>query len=84
MGQYQAGDGKTYGIAKNVRKVINYFAKGSANTYSGFYGSQITCTGGTLQVDGVDVDQMVMYVTEELLYRDEKFISREDNDGIIA
>ena len=87
MGQYQAGDGKTYktySIAKNVRKVINYFAKGSANAYSGFYGSQSTCTGGTLQVDGIDVDQMVMYVTEELLYRDEKFISREDDDGIIA
>ena len=27
---------------------------------------------------------MVMYVTEELLYRNEKFISREDDDGIIA
>ena len=25
-----------------------------------------------------------MYVTEELFYRDEKFISREDDDGIIA
>ena len=25
-----------------------------------------------------------MYVTEKLLYRDEKFISREDDDGIIA
>ena len=84
MGQYRAGDGKTYSIAKNVRKKINYFAKGSANAYSGFYGSQITCTGRTLQVDGVDVDQMVMYVTEELLFSDEKFISREDDDGIIA
>ena len=84
MGQYQAGDGKTYSIPKNVRKEINYFAKGSANTYSGFYGSQITCTGGTLQVDGVDVDQMGMYVNDELLFHDEKFISREDDDGIIA
>ena len=27
---------------------------------------------------------MVMYVTEELLYQDEKFISREDDDCIIA
>ena len=27
---------------------------------------------------------MVMYVTEELLYRDEKFISRKDDDRIIA
>ena len=84
MGQYHAGDGKTYSIAKNVWKEIIYFAKGSANAYSGFYGSQITCTGGTLQVDGIDVDQMVMYVTEEFLSRDEKYISREDDDGIIA
>ena len=27
---------------------------------------------------------MVMYMTEELLYRDEKFIFREDDDEIIA
>ena len=48
MDQYRAGDGKTYSIAKNVCKEINYFVKGSANTYSGFYGNQITCTDGTL------------------------------------
>ena len=67
MGQYRAGDGKTHSIAKNVRKEINYFAKGPANAYSGLYGSQITCAGGTLHIDGVEVDQMVMYVTKELL-----------------
>ena len=33
---------------------------------------------------GLEIDNMVMYVTEEPLYRDEKFISREDDDGIIA
>ena len=27
---------------------------------------------------------MVMYVTEEILYRHEKFISRDDEDGVIA
>ena len=84
MGQYRAGDGKTYSIAKNVRKEINYFARGSANAYSGFCGSQITCTGGKLRVDGIEVDNMAMYVTEELLYHDQKLISREDDDGIIA
>ena len=84
MGQYKAGDGKTHSIAKNVRKEINYFAKGSANAYTGIYGSQITCTGGALHVDGVEVYNMVMYITEEILYRDEKLISREDDDGIIA
>ena len=55
MGQYRAGDGKAHEIAKNVRKEINYFAKGSANAYTGFYGNQITCTGGTLHIDGVEV-----------------------------
>ena len=84
MGQYSAGDGKTCCIAKDVRKEINYFAKGTANAYSGFYGSQNTCTGGTLLVYDVKVDHVVMYITEELYYRDQKFISREDDDGIIA
>ena len=37
-----------------------------------------------LLVDGLEIHNMVMYVTEELLYRDEKFISREEDDGIIA
>ena len=62
MGQYKAGDGKTHSIAKNVRKEINYFAKGSANAYTGIYGSQITCTGGALHVDGVEVYNVVMYI----------------------
>ena len=84
MGQYRAGDGKTYSIKRNVRMEINYFAGGSANADSGFHGNQITCTGGKLLVDGLEIDNMVMYVTEELLYHDEKFISREDDDGIIA
>ena len=35
-------------------------------------------------MDGLQIDNMVMYVTEELLYRDEKFIFREDDDGTIA
>ena len=56
MGQFRAGDGKTYSIAKNVRKEINYFARGSANAYTGFYGSQISCIGGKLLVDGLEVD----------------------------
>ena len=77
MGQYCAGDGKTYSIARNVQKEINYFARGSANAYSGFHGSQITCTGGKLTVNGLEIDNMVMYVTEELLYPEEKFISME-------
>ena len=85
MGQFRAGDGKTYSISKNTRReIISYFARGNANAYDGWDGSQITCNGGKLMVDGLEIDNMVMYVTEELLYRDEKFISREDDDGIIA
>ena len=84
MDQYHARDGKTYSIAEIVQKEIYYFARGSAIAYSGFYGNQITCTGGKLRVHGVEVDNMVIYVTGELLYRDKKFISREDDDGIIA
>ena len=66
MGHYRAGDGKTYSIARNVQKEIYYFARGSANAYSGFHSSQITCTGGKLLVDGLEIDNMVMYATEEL------------------
>ena len=71
MSQYVAGDGKTYSISMNVRKGINYFAKWSATAYVGFYGSQITCTGGKLKVDGSDIHKMVMYMTEEILYHAE-------------
>ena len=35
-------------------------------------------------MDGLEVDNMVMYVTQELLYWNEKFITREEDDGIIA
>ena len=31
MGQFHAGDGKTYSIAKNTRREISYFARGNAN-----------------------------------------------------
>ena len=84
MGQYRAKDGKTYSIAKNTRREISYFALGTANAYDGWDGNQVTCSGGRLLVDGVLVDNMVMYVTEEILFRDEKFILREDDDGVIA
>ena len=84
MGQFRAGDGKIYSVAKNTRRKVKYFARGNANAYEGWDGSQITCNGGKLMVDGIEIDNMVMYVTEEVLYRDEKFILREDDDGIIA
>ena len=35
-------------------------------------------------VDGKQIYHMVMYVTEEILYRKEKFVSRDDEDGVIA
>ena len=84
MKQYVAGDGKTYSVSENGRKEINFFAKGSASAYTGFHGSQITCTGGLLKVDGADIYNMVMYVTEEILYYIENIISRDDEDGVIA
>ena len=66
-GNYRARDGKIYRVTRNVRKEINYFARGSANAYSGFHGSQITCTDGKIVVDGLEINNMVIYVTEELL-----------------
>ena len=84
MRQYIARDGITYSISKNVRKEINYFARGSAMAYTGFHGSRISCTRGKLKVDGSDIYNMVMYMTEEILYHSEKFILRDDDDGVIA
>ncbi len=84
LGQYVAGDGKTYPISQNVRREISYFAKGTATAYTGFYGTRISCTGGQLIVDGVEIYKMVMYVTEEILYRKEKFILRDDEDRVIT
>ena len=84
MGQYVASDGKTYSISKNVGKEKNYFASGSATAYTGFHGNQISCTGGKLMEDGAEIDNMVMHVTEEILDRSEKFISRGSEDGVIA
>ena len=35
-------------------------------------------------VDGSEIDNMVMYVTEEILHRSKKFISRDDEDVVSA
>ena len=84
LGNYIAGDNRTYEIPINQRTEVRYFAQGSATAYVGFEGNQITCNGGTLLVDGKEIHHMVMHVTEEILYRNEKIIYREDEDGLIA
>ena len=84
LGRYIAVDGKTYNVTPNHRMEIRYFALGSATTYTGWEGHQISCSGSTLKVDREDINHIVMHVTEEVLFRDEKFISREDDDGVMA
>ena len=84
LGRYIAGDAKTYQVPLYMQTEVKYFARGSAGAYTGFEGNQIYCFGGTLMVDGKQIYHMVMYVTEEILYRKEKFISRDDEDGVIA
>ena len=84
IGQYVAGDGRAYEIPINTRTEIPYFAYGSATAYVGLEGNQISCSGGSITIDGKVIHHMVMYVTEEILYRDEKFVTREDEDGVIA
>ena len=84
MGRYIAGDSRTYEIPINTRTEVPYFAYGSATAYTGFEGNQISCSGGALLIDGKEIHHMVMYVTEEILYRNEKFVSRDDEDGVIA
>ena len=84
IGQYVAGNGQTYPVSLNVRREISHFAIGTATAFTIFYRSQIACTGGLLMVDGVEIYNMVLYVTEEILFRKEKFISRDDEDGVIA
>ena len=84
IGRYIAGDLRTYEIPINTRTEIPYFAFGSASAYTGFEGNQITCSGGSMMVDGKEIFNMVMFINEEILYRKEKFIVRDDEDGIIA
>ena len=52
IGRYVAGDGQTYVIPVNTRVEVTYFAYGSATAYTGFEGSQISCSGGALMIDG--------------------------------
>ena len=84
LGRYIAGDGKTYQVAPNFQMEVRYFALGSALTYTGFEGHWIISSRGALKVDGEDIHHMVMHVTEEIFYREEKLISRDDEDGVIA
>ena len=65
IGRYIAGDSRTYEIPINTRTEIPYFAYGSASAYIGFEGSQITCSGGSMMVDGKEIFNMVMFINEE-------------------
>ena len=84
LGQYIAGDDKTYTVARNTRTEVPYFAYGSATAYTGFQGAQISCTGNTMLIDGKEIHHMVMYITEEILYRDETFVTRDNEDTVVA
>ena len=84
LGRYIAGDDQTYEVSLNTRTEVPYFTYGSATAYTGFEGNQITCSGNSMMIDGEPIHHMVMYVIEEILYRDEKFVTRDDEDTIIA
>ena len=84
LGRYIAGDDKTYEVALNTRTEVPYFAYGSATAYTGIAGNQITCSDHTMMIDGKEIHHMVMFVIEEVLYRDEKFVTSDDEDAVIS
>ena len=84
LGRYIAGDDKTYEVTINTRTEVPYFAFGSATAYTGIAGNQITCSGHTMMIDGKEIYHMVMFVIEEILYREEKFVTSDDEDTVIA
>ena len=84
LGRYIAGDDKTYEVSLNTWTEVPYFAYGSATAYTGFEGNQITCSGHSMLIDGKEIHHMVMFVIEEILYREEKFVTSEDEDTVIA
>ena len=84
LGRYTAGDDRTYDVNRNTRTEVPYFAYGSATAYTGFQGAQISCTGNTMLIDGKEIHHMVMFIVEEILYRDETFVTRDDEDTVVA
>ena len=78
LGRYIAGDSKTYKVLLEHTNRSSILRSDSATAYTRFEGNPITCSGDTLMVDGKEIYNMVMHVTEEVLYRKEKFVSRDD------
>ena len=77
-GQYKTGDGREHQIPKDTTYRTSYFALGNTYVYEDPLSTQVSCTGGRIKVLGTDVDRIVQYVTEEILYRDERILQRED------
>ena len=78
LGKYKAGNGKEYSIPKDQHVTVSYYTHGNAAPYTSWMGSQITCVGDRLRVGTEDVDSMVVYRTEQVFFRDETIIERED------
>ena len=74
---------RNHTIAQNQEYTLSYYTHGSTSPYSDWTGTQIICNGDRLKVQNQEVDEMVVYVTDKILYRPEKIIQRED-ESIIA
>ena len=81
--KYTAGDGKEYTIPQNTVYRISYFRQGHTRPHSGNLGTEITCEGSALNIDGTLIYHMVVYDTETIYWDKEKIIKRED-DSIVA
>ena len=79
---FVSGDGKRHHIAINNRKIVEYYKHGSVVPYSGDLGTELTCSGSKLRIQGEDIYSMVIHITEEVIFKREKIIRREDTSLI--
>ena len=78
VGQYMTADSKMHSITVDVSLVHSYFLTGSTSAYTDWLGSQVTCTGGKVHIGTDVIDKVVQYVTEEIMFQEERIIERPD------
>ena len=84
LDRYTAGDGTSYSIKKDQLLEIQYYVGGSSvQTRTSFFsGPELSCDGTEIKVKGVNVENMVSHITEEVLFREETFVYRKDEQLI--
>ena len=78
-GKYKPHEGMAdFTISLDGETVIAYYKHGNTYAYDGNYGSQISCNGDTVRIDGIAVANIVQYNEEIITVRKEDIVERED------